>query len=84
MNITLNLTTAEENRISQFAKKKKCSVEELTLSALTDMFDREDAKDKRNAEYLAKIDRGIEQMKKGTGRFFTDEELEDFFNGSKL
>ena len=44
----------------------------------------ESDKEKRNAEYLAKVDRGIQQMNKGTGKFFTDEELEALFRGNQL
>lgn len=84
MNVTLNLTEADQQRLEQFAEKKKCSMEELLLCALTEMCNREDAKEKRNTEYLAKIDRGLEQMKRGTGRFFTDEELEALFRGNEL
>ena len=38
-------------------------------------------KDERNAQYLAKIDRGIRQMREGTGKAFTDEELEQLIHG---
>jgi len=84
MTLTLNLTEADNRRIEEFAARENCSVKELALRALTEMLDREVAKERRNAEYLAKIDRGLKQMAEGTGRHFTDEELEALFHGNEL
>ena len=43
-------------------------------------------REKRNAEYLAKIDRGIQQMQSGKGGkyFGSIEEMREYFYGSNL
>lgn len=76
MTVELNYPPADLELIRAQAAAAHQSVEDFIMNA--------SMKSARNAEYLAMIDRGIKQMQEGTGRFFTDEELEAFFNGNNI
>ncbi|MBR6267743.1 MAG: hypothetical protein IKR28_05345 [Selenomonadaceae bacterium] len=76
MSITIDFNPADMALIEKQAIAANQSVEDFIIKA--------SMKSAHNAEYLAMIDRGIKQMHKGTGRYFTDEELEAFINGDNV
>jgi len=76
MSITLDFSPADIQLIQEQANASNVSVEQFSHEAIM--------KAARNAAYMAKIDRGIKQMHEGTGKFFTDEELEALFNGNNI
>ena len=84
MTLALDISAADTRRIESHALKKNLSIQDFVLRSVFEKIERDQAKDERNAAYLAKIDRGIQQMKEGTGKFFTDEELEAFIHGRSL
>ena len=94
MSITIDFSPADLQLLREQAAAGNVSLEEFIRQSSmksarnaafsAELSNREAAKEKRNAEYLAKIDRGIRQMNEGTGKFFTDEELEELFRGNKF
>lgn len=83
MTLALDISVADTKRIENFAAKNNLSIQDFVLRSVREKIENE-LKDERNSAYLAKIDRGIRQMKDGTGRFFTDAELEAFIHGHPL
>ena len=73
MTVTLDYLPADLELLRAQATAANQSVEEFIMKA--------SMKSARNAEYLAKIDRGIKQMHEGTGTLITDEQLEALANG---
>lgn len=76
MTITLNYPPADLELIKAQAAAANVTVEDFIMKS--------SMKSANNAAYLAMIDRSIKQMHEGTGRFFTDDELEAFFNGHNV
>ena len=68
MKLTLNLNEAEFALASKYATQGQVSVENIILESAM--------KSLRNAEYLAKLDRADEQIRKGQVVVKTMEELE--------
>lgn len=73
MTVTLNYAPADLELLRTQAAAINQSVEDYIMKV--------SLKSARNAEYLAKIDRGIKQMHEGTGTLITDEQLEALANG---
>ena len=67
MSITIDLSPADIEFVQAQAAAGNVSIEEFSREAIM--------KAARNASYLAKIDRSIQQMHDGTGTVFTDKEL---------
>lgn len=84
MTLALDISAADTRRIENCAAKKNLSIQDFILRSVFEKIENDQEKDERNAAYLAKIDRGIRQMKKGTGKFFTDAELEELIHGRSL
>lgn len=76
MSITIDFSPADMALIQEQATANNKSAEDFIMEAA--------AKSARNSAYLAMIDRSIKQMHEGTGRFFTDDELEAFINGNNI
>ncbi len=76
MQLSIDINEAEAALFQQYADKRNITLSEAMLDSMR--------KAVHNAEYLAMIDRGIHQMKEGTGKYFTDEELEAFINGNHV
>ena len=76
MQITLDYPPDDLELLKAQATANHQSVEDFIIKA--------SMKSARNAEYLAMIDRGIKQMKEGTGTWITDEQLEALANGGSL
>ncbi|MBQ7498746.1 MAG: hypothetical protein IJU00_13100 [Selenomonas sp.] len=76
MTVTLNYPPADLELLKAQAAAAHQSVEDFII--------RVSMKSARNAEYLAKIDRGITQMHEGTGTLITDEQLEALANGDTI
>ena len=67
MSITIDLSPADTQFVAAQAAAGNVSVEEFSREAIM--------KAARNASYLAKLDRSMQQMHDGTGTAFTDKEL---------
>lgn len=76
MTVTLNYLPADLELLRAQAAAANQSVEDFIINA--------SLKSARNAEYLAKIDRGIKQMHEGTGTLITDKQLEALANGDTI
>ena len=76
MTVTLNYPPADLELLRAQAAAANQSVEDFIINA--------SMKSARNAEYLAKIDRGIKQMHEGTGTLITDKQLEVLANGDTI
>ena len=76
MQLSIDLNEADAALFQKYADERNMTVAEAMLQSMR--------KAAHNAAYLAMIDRGIKQMKDGTGRFFSDEELEAFINGNHV
>jgi len=85
MTLSLNMSEADTLRVQDYAARKNLNLGDFLRDTIMDKVEKEEAKDKRNAEYLAKLDRGLKQMKEGTGKYFASvDELREYFYGSKL
>ncbi|MBQ7480037.1 MAG: hypothetical protein IJT01_14260 [Selenomonadaceae bacterium] len=73
MSITIDFTPAEIALIKEQATACNTTAEEFIRQA--------SAKAARNAEYLAKLDKGFKQMEEGKFTHFSDEELRRLIYG---
>ena len=76
MIMTLDINQADTRLIERQAALGNMTSGEFIINAAR--------KAARNAEYLAKIDRGIAQMNEGKYRTVTDEELEEIRNNARI
>ena len=76
MSITIELSPAELELVKTQADSKNVSVEDFSREAVM--------KQAGNAAYMAKINRAIKNLDEGKGKFFTDKELEELFNGNGI
>lgn len=79
MTLAIDISAADTQRIETFAAKNNLSIQDFVMRSVWEKIE-SDLKAERNARYLAKIDRGIRQMQEGTGKAFTDEELEQLIH----
>ena len=72
---------ADAARIQSYAAQRNMSVLDYAKKILKKGLDEEEARDKANAEYLAMLDRGFQDLHEGKGTHMTWEQLETLRNG---
>lgn len=81
MELALTFDAADAVRIEKHAAERNMSVFDYATNALKKKLDEEDARAKANAEYLAMLDRGFQDLREGKGTHMTWEQLEALRNG---
>ncbi|MBR1884993.1 MAG: hypothetical protein IJ812_01175 [Schwartzia sp.] len=81
MELALSFNAADASRIEKYAARINMSALDYIREAVMKPIDEEDARAKANAEYLAMLDRGFQDLREGKGTRMTWEQLEDLRNG---
>jgi len=87
MSITVNFSPADTALVREQAITANISIENFIHDTVMEVVQKQRAKNKRNNEYLAKIDRGLRSMQEGSpgGKYFANvQEMREYFYGSKV
>ena len=80
MELALSFSEADAVRIEKYAAQRNMSVFDFVRQSVMKRIDEDEAREVRNAEYLAMLDEGYRDMKEGKGTPMTWEELEALRN----
>ncbi len=80
MELALPFSAADAARIESHAARNHMSVFDFVRQSVMARIDDDEAREARNAEYLAMLDRGFQDIKEGKGTLMTWEQLETLRN----